>query len=872
MKHAHIAHLFTHRRQSAAAFLLCLLLVATTGSIRANERATLRISSIERHQTITGFGGFVCSPQFGYNHMSTAEINLVWGPASQLGCNIMRLYLPIGKNAWPQSLATAKAAKQKGLKVFASPWGQPAEWKTNGNSNGKSEDGTQGHLKTEHYGDYAQYLEDYVQYMRANGVELDAISLQNEPDWPSSYAGCVWTPAELAAFVKDYAHVISVPVMTPETIGMSDRYVDALDNADCLNNFSIYAAHQYGDKNTGYKRMAQRGKQLWMTEFLINWNENKPTERNFQWDTDAFDFARAINYCMLNDFNAWIHYAAKRYYGLVGDGQQGTVNGQLTKRGYVMGHFSKFITGFTRIGSLWKEGSNQLEGSAYQSPTGDTIVAIVINPTSQLYDLTVDLPFYAGRARKFVTTSASATNMRELTVKISSPQCRHTNTIAASSVTTLVYIKSADRQPSLMVSAPIFYDSIDVQQPSSPAFGQAYKMSGRTFTFDHSHFLIGAAPDLSHGHLNLSDHYTRLVMHINDVSSTLNYTSAKTTLYYINDAGELSQHDYGELDLMRKQDFDLTFDLSRRTLTDGCRALVALGNNNWSSVLTLSLGSVYLQAGEGSACRFSGPYTHDDSQLLDCLEDATTTAVDLSGVTGFDEFVRQPANANMLTYVSEGLNTGGTNIVSDDLCPQLTLTAQGGPFRVLRPFHAGQARLSCRLQGGRMLVLPFSAAVPEGVTAWRLSYGTIITAEPLTQIPAAEPVLVMGNGQFTFEGSGTVDTPHKPGDEHLRGTFAAIPLAAGCYVLQQQNGRWGFVRQQADVELPAFDAWLLPQGAAAPSFIPVDVSSGIRSLLVPNAAGSRPFCDLQGRAVGPQTSGIVVLKTSGGRFLKQIQK
>ena len=169
--------------------------------------ATLRVNAQNRHQQITGFGGFVCSPQFQYNHMSTNDIKKVWGPSSPVGCNIMRLYIPIGRSSWSQSLQTAKNAKQMGLIVFASPWGQPAEWKTNGTINAKDPDGTLGYLKKENWPDYAQYLEDYVQYLRDNGVELDAISIQNEPDWTASYAGCLWSASEIAEFVKTYGAV-----------------------------------------------------------------------------------------------------------------------------------------------------------------------------------------------------------------------------------------------------------------------------------------------------------------------------------------------------------------------------------------------------------------------------------------------------------------------------------------------------------------------------------------------------------------------------------------------------------------------------------------------------------------------------------------
>ena len=98
-------------------FLISLLLVLSS-HLSVTGASTLRIDAAERHQRITGFGGFVCSPTFGYNHMTTEEIKKVWGESSTLGCNIVRLYLPIGRSYWSQSLNTAKQLKQMGLIVL----------------------------------------------------------------------------------------------------------------------------------------------------------------------------------------------------------------------------------------------------------------------------------------------------------------------------------------------------------------------------------------------------------------------------------------------------------------------------------------------------------------------------------------------------------------------------------------------------------------------------------------------------------------------------------------------------------------------------------------------------------------------------------
>ena len=141
-------------------FLLLIQLLTAT-CVVLGQKTTVRFDAQTKHQRITGFGGFVCSPQFGYGHMSEAEIKKVWGKTSTVGCNIMRLYLPIGEGAWGQSLQTAKWAKNLGLIVFASPWGQPKEWKTNNSIDAKNDQGVVGSLKRENWKDYAAYLEKY---------------------------------------------------------------------------------------------------------------------------------------------------------------------------------------------------------------------------------------------------------------------------------------------------------------------------------------------------------------------------------------------------------------------------------------------------------------------------------------------------------------------------------------------------------------------------------------------------------------------------------------------------------------------------------------------------------------------------------------
>lgn len=74
------------------------------------------------------------------------------------------------------------------------------------------------HLKTENYEAYANHLIKYINFMRQNGINLYAISVQNEPDMEFTY----WTPQEVVAFVKQYGAKIratGVKLMSPESCG-----------------------------------------------------------------------------------------------------------------------------------------------------------------------------------------------------------------------------------------------------------------------------------------------------------------------------------------------------------------------------------------------------------------------------------------------------------------------------------------------------------------------------------------------------------------------------------------------------------------------------------------------------------------------------
>ncbi|PZU81608.1 MAG: secretion protein [Chryseobacterium sp.] len=791
----------------------------------------VRIDATPR-QKITGFGGFVCSPQFAYNHMTAAEIQKMWGASSEAGYNIMRIYIPTTQENWSTALETAQLAQSLGLKIFASPWSPPAIWKTNGNDAG-TYNGVEGFLKPEHYGDFANYLNDFVVYLRSNGVELEGISLQNEPDYVVDYAGCTWTTAQMTNFLKNYSDVISCKIIAPETVGMSNNYANALLAADVLPKFEIYAGHQYGGIGSTYKGFLNTNKEIWMTEFLINWNSNGGT-RNFSWNTDAFDFAKSVNDVLVGGGNAWIHYATKRYYGMMGDGLYGTVAGEITKRGYILSHFAKYTTGSKRLDAIWSD-QGSMQGSAYINDSGDKVTLMVFNSSSNTYTLKVDLPFYTTSVQKIMTNETS--NM------ISSNQnftetFRPTIQVNPSSVITFVFDKSNIREVSNMTGQDINYSKIETQSVTNPAFGTTYQLSGKTATLYNSTPLISSNMTDANGYISLDDRYNKLVFHVNSYTTSNLATSSNTTLYYVDNAGVVKSYNYGTVNLPSSgsSNFDLTFDISRAVLTTGCKGIIGLRNGNFSSILTFNFGDVYFAISNEKAMKFAGVYSDGDSNLMDAYENTYYTSLDFTSTTGINtsaDWKSKMANSNSIFYVSSGagFRTGSsraanTNVVSGTVAASLELSDQGGDFNAPSTFNATAASYTKTLSGYAVIVLPFEANVPSGVQAYNMlpsSSKVVCTAIENGKIPANIPVLVNGNGTFIFTGSGTVSTPKAILYNQFNADYSTIKAYSGGYVLKTMNGTPGFHKIASGSEtVPAFSAYITEENSYSASLLPLE--------------------------------------------------
>ena len=83
------------------------------------------------------------------------------------------------------------------IKIMGSPWSPPTWMKDNNNSMG-------GSLLPQYYSVYAQYFVKYIQAMKAKGITIDAITIQNEPQHGGNNPSMLMSATQQADFIKNH--------------------------------------------------------------------------------------------------------------------------------------------------------------------------------------------------------------------------------------------------------------------------------------------------------------------------------------------------------------------------------------------------------------------------------------------------------------------------------------------------------------------------------------------------------------------------------------------------------------------------------------------------------------------------------------------
>jgi len=268
-----------------------------------------------------------------------------------------------------------------GLKLLASPWSAPAWMKTNGRPRG-------GSLKPEYYEVYARYLAQYIKAMRAEGINIDALTVQNEPLNPDNNPSMVMTAGEQGLFIKKYLGprfkkdgLKTKIVLYDHNCDKPEYPLSILADKETARYVDGSAFHMYGGEVTAMSLVhdAHPDKNIYFTEQWVGGPSNFAAD--FKWHVKTLTIFAVRNWS--RNVIEW-NLASDPAYGPHTEGGCDRCQGALTigrdiKRDvvyYVLAHASKFVRpGSVRIGSNL---APSLPNVAFKTPSG-TMVLVVLN-------------------------------------------------------------------------------------------------------------------------------------------------------------------------------------------------------------------------------------------------------------------------------------------------------------------------------------------------------------------------------------------------------------------------------------------------------------------------------------------------------------
>ncbi|HET6255637.1 MAG TPA: glycoside hydrolase family 30 beta sandwich domain-containing protein [Puia sp.] len=278
------------------------------------------------------------------------------------------------------------------IKLLATPWSPPAWMKTNDEASG-------GSLLPQYYGVYAQYFVKYIQAMQSNGINIDAITPQNEPLNANNNPACVMQDTAEDIFVKNYLGPAFQAAGIKTKIIVYDHNCDQpgypeyiLNDASAAQYVDGSAFHLYAGSISALSGVHTMfpNKNLYFTEQYVG------APGNFQSDMEW-----AIKNLIVGAPRNWSrnvlewNLAADQNYGPHTAGGCSTCLGAYTINGtavsrntsyYIIAHASKFVTpGSVRVASNIV---GNLQNVAFLRPDGKKVL-IVLNDEANSETFTV---------------------------------------------------------------------------------------------------------------------------------------------------------------------------------------------------------------------------------------------------------------------------------------------------------------------------------------------------------------------------------------------------------------------------------------------------------------------------------------------------
>ncbi len=370
------------------------------------QNGDITVDPTKTYQVVDGFG----EADVWQGSSSSTMQTLLWDPVNGIGLTLLRIGIESvsGKSVLMGNAGVADGQacvkfNGKDCKVWAAPWSPPASMKNNNNVNGGGSNNT---LKTGSYDAWASLLAAFpALYKQQSGVDLYAISAQNEPDWNATYEACLYDKTQMVNFIDVLGPKLAalnppVAVLAPEpdnwgNLWGGDSYGPSiLADANASKYVAVIATHDYGNTSAGtYARPApptNNTHHIWETECTPN-------------DSGPITIATMIYAAFTTGgVNGWHYWWTQQ---LVPNASSPPA------QVYALGNFSKFVRpGFYRAdvsGAAKPSGSVPLV-VAFTNPSDGTVAIVVVNGGgSQQVSFFVAGTAWPASVTPYVTTSSS---------------------------------------------------------------------------------------------------------------------------------------------------------------------------------------------------------------------------------------------------------------------------------------------------------------------------------------------------------------------------------------------------------------------------------------------------------------------------------
>ncbi|WP_199139172.1 glycoside hydrolase family 30 protein [Pedobacter sp. ASV12] len=273
------------------------------------------------------------------------------------------------------------------IKILGSPWTAPTWMKTNNAFKG-------GSLKPEYYQSYATYFIKYIQAMKAQGITIDAITIQNEPLHPGNTPSMYMEAKDQAIFIKSALGPAFKSAGITTKIIVYDHNADRPDYpltilADAAANPYVdgSAFHLYGGNISALSDVhnAYPDKHVYFTEQWVGGPGNFGND--LKWHVSTLIVGATRNWS--RNVLEWNLAADPNYNPHTPDGGCTSCLGALTIGSsvsrnvayYIIGHASKFVRpGSYRIGSTQ---NNTLANVAFKNIDGKKVLVVCNNANTE---------------------------------------------------------------------------------------------------------------------------------------------------------------------------------------------------------------------------------------------------------------------------------------------------------------------------------------------------------------------------------------------------------------------------------------------------------------------------------------------------------